>query len=39
VALHPRLAVQMRLVDMVCFHAEHDDYHLASIAEILRNTA
>ena len=36
VAVHPRLGVPMRLVDMVYFHAEHDDYHLASIGELLR---
>ncbi len=35
-ARHPRLDVPMRLVDMVYFQAEHDDYHLASITEILR---
>jgi hypothetical protein len=36
VAVHPRLGVPMRLVDMIYFHAEHDDYHLASIGELLR---
>jgi uncharacterized damage-inducible protein DinB len=36
-ALHPRLRCPMRLVDMLFFHAEHDDYHLASITELLRN--
>jgi hypothetical protein len=35
-ALHPRLNVQMRLVDMLFFQAEHDDYHLARISEIKR---
>lgn len=35
-AHHPRLDRPMRLVDMVYFQAEHDDYHLASITEILR---
>ena len=35
-ALHPRLAVPMRLVDMVFFQAEHDDYHLARISELIR---
>jgi hypothetical protein len=35
-ALHPRLAVPMRLVDMVFFQAEHDDYHLARISELAR---
>ena len=37
-ALHPRLNVPMRLVDMLFFQAEHDDYHLARISE-LRNLA
>ncbi|MBA2525058.1 MAG: DinB family protein [Pyrinomonadaceae bacterium] len=35
-AFHPRLAIQMRLVDMVFFQAEHDDYHLARISELVR---
>jgi uncharacterized damage-inducible protein DinB len=35
-ALHPRLGVPMRLVDMVFFQAEHDDYHLARISELIR---
>jgi len=35
-AFHPRLAVQMRLVDMIFFQAEHDDYHLARISELMR---
>ena len=35
-ALHPRLNVQMRLVDMLLFQAEHDDYHLARISELKR---
>jgi uncharacterized damage-inducible protein DinB len=39
VAYHPRLHVPMRLVDMMFFHAEHDDYHLASISELLRATS
>ena len=33
-ALHPRLNVPMRLVDMMLFHAEHDDYHLARMTEL-----
>ena len=33
-ALHPRLDVPMRLVDMLFFQAEHDDYHLARISEL-----
>jgi hypothetical protein len=36
VAYHPRLHTSLRLVDMMFFHAEHDDYHLASITELLR---
>src|SRR6187399_715506 len=34
-ALHPRLKVKMRPVDVAFFVAEHDDHHLASIREIL----
>ena len=33
-ALHPRLEVMMRPVDMAFFVAEHDDHHLASIREL-----
>jgi hypothetical protein len=33
-ALHPRLNVPMRLVDMLFFQAEHDDFHLARISEL-----
>jgi hypothetical protein len=36
-ALHPRLNVPMRLVDMLFFQAEHDDYHLARISELQKN--
>ena len=36
-ALHPRLNVSMRLVDMLFFQAEHDDYHLTRISELLRH--
>ena len=39
VALHPRLNVQMRLVDMLFFQAEHDDYHLTRISELLRTSS
>jgi uncharacterized damage-inducible protein DinB len=35
-ALHPRLAVPMRLVDLMLFVAEHDDHHLASITELAK---
>lgn len=36
VSQHPRLNVPMRLVDMIFFQAEHDDYHLARISELIR---
>jgi uncharacterized damage-inducible protein DinB len=36
-ALHPRLKLQMRMVDHLAFAAEHDDHHLARITEILRS--
>ena len=36
VAHHPRLNVPMRLVDMLFFQAEHDDYHLARISELIK---
>ncbi len=35
-AMHPRLHVPMRVVDMMLFHAEHDDHHLARIRELIR---
>lgn len=35
-ALHPRLNKQMRLVDLVFFNAEHDDYHMAHISGLRR---
>jgi hypothetical protein len=35
-AHHPRLNVPMRLVDMLFFQAEHDDFHLARISELHR---
>jgi uncharacterized damage-inducible protein DinB len=35
-AFHPRLKIQMRLVDLMSFQAEHDDHHLATISQILR---
>jgi len=33
--LHPRLKTPMRLVDHLCFVAEHDDHHLAHIWELI----
>jgi uncharacterized damage-inducible protein DinB len=35
-ALHPRLGVPMRLVDLMLFIAEHDDHHLAAITALNR---
>lgn len=35
-ALHPRLHQPMRIVDIACFDAEHDDYHLGRIGMLLR---
>lgn len=35
-AIHPRLQVHMRLVDMAHFVTEHDDHHLAMISALLR---
>jgi hypothetical protein len=34
-ALHPRLQAPMNVVDLAFFVAEHDDYHLARISELL----
>lgn len=35
-ALHPRIQQPMRIVDIAYFDAEHDDYHLARIGELVR---
>ena len=35
-ALHPRLKTPMRAVDLMLFVAEHDDYHLTRISDLLR---
>lgn len=35
-AFHPRLKMPMRVVDVAFFAAEHDDYHIARIAELLK---
>ncbi|NNC71123.1 MAG: DinB family protein [Flavobacteriaceae bacterium] len=37
IAVHPRLNVSMRVVDMAFFTAEHDDHHMASIYKILES--
>jgi len=36
VALHPRLNVKIRVIDLAFFVAEHDDHHLARISELKR---
>lgn len=35
-AQHPRLKQPMRIVDIAYFDAEHDDYHLGRIGELIR---
>jgi hypothetical protein len=35
-ALHPRLKILMRPIDMAYFTAEHDDHHLTSIRELMQ---
>ncbi len=35
-ALHPRLQLPMRVMDLALFMAEHDDHHLARITELIR---
>lgn len=36
-SLHPRLRTPMRLLDHAYFAAEHDDHHLATITDLLRD--
>ena len=36
VAMHGRLETTMRVIDMMLFQAEHDDYHLARIRQLIR---
>jgi len=38
-AVHPRLKVAMNVTDLAYFVAEHDDYHLAKISELLGQAA
>lgn len=35
-ALHPRLKMKIRVLDLAFFIAEHDDHHLARISELIR---
>ncbi|MGD9689465.1 MAG: DinB family protein [Phycisphaerales bacterium] len=36
VSIHPRLNQPMRLVDAIAFTCDHDDYHLARMARLMR---
>lgn len=36
-ALHPRLQMKLRVLDLCFFIAEHDDHHLARISELRRS--
>ena len=38
-ALHPRLKIKIRVIDLVFFIAEHDDHHLARISELKQEFA
>lgn len=35
-AVHPRLQMQIRVLDLCFFIAEHDDHHLSRISELIR---
>jgi hypothetical protein len=35
-AIHPRLQIPMRVIDLAFFKAEHDDHHIARISELIR---
>lgn len=39
VALHPRLQMKIRVLDLAFFIAEHDDHHLSRISEMIRLSA
>ena len=38
-ALHPRLKIKIRVIDLAFFIAEHDDHHLARISEMKQKFA
>ena len=38
-SIHPRTKIQMRIIDLCVFAADHDDYHLARISELKRSFA
>ena len=35
-AIHPRLKIPMRVIDLAFFKAEHDDHHLSRITELIK---
>jgi hypothetical protein len=35
-AIHPRLKMKIRVIDLIFFISEHDDHHLARISELIR---
>lgn len=35
--IHPRLKVKMKIIDLLSFICDHDDYHLAEITKIYRS--
>lgn len=35
-AIHPRLKMKLRVIDLAFFIAEHDDHHVARISELIR---
>jgi hypothetical protein len=35
-AIHPRLKIPMRVIDLAFFKAEHDDHHLARMSELIK---
>jgi uncharacterized damage-inducible protein DinB len=35
-AIHPRLQMEIRVLDLIFFIAEHDDHHLSRISELIR---
>jgi hypothetical protein len=38
-AMHPRLKVRIRVLDLAFFIAEHDDHHLARVSQLIRLSA
>jgi uncharacterized damage-inducible protein DinB len=38
-AIHPRLQMEIRILDLIFFISEHDDHHLSRISELIRQFA